>query len=263
MVQATFIKSAVWPQEYPQTFGRWEIAVAGRSNVGKSSLINALTNHRHLAKVSSTPGRTQLLNFFLINEHFVLCDLPGFGYAKVPLDMKKQWGRMMSRYFSEREPLRGLLVLLDARRDPGDWERELVALGSEYGWAVIPVVTKVDKLSRSQRKPAFEGIAAALGLEADQLFEWSAVTREGYERLWSALERVAGDKQLLPPYGLELTEEPEGPEGEGDSAEAHLSEASGAPKERVKERWRKTRPKKPVKGGQGKRAKKQSKRGGS
>lgn len=251
-MQATFLKSAVWPKEYPETYGRWEIAVAGRSNVGKSSLINVLTNHRHLAKVSSTPGRTQLLNFFLINEHFVLCDLPGFGYAKVPLEMKKQWGQMMSRYFSERQPLKGLLVLLDARREPGDWERELVALGSEFGWAIIPVVTKVDKLSKSQRKPTFETIATALGLEASQLFAWSAVNREGYEQLWAAIERIAGDRTALPPFGVSAEDHNQ----DFLISEIDQDQSSNLPKVKTKERWRKTRPKSPVKGGQGKRAKK-------
>jgi|GEM_PF-181815 len=260
-MQATFLKSAVWPKDYPETYGRWEIAVAGRSNVGKSSLINALTNHRHLAKVSSTPGRTQLLNFFLINEHFVLCDLPGFGYAKVPLEMKRQWGQMMSRYFSEREPLKGLLVLLDARREPGDWERELVALGSEYGWGIIPVVTKVDKLARSQRKPTFESIATALGLEASQLFGWSAVNREGYEELWAAIERIAGEKEGLPPFGVIPREGDEAEAGSTERVALGEEESSAPPKVRTKERWRKTRPKKPAKGGQGKRAKKNAKKG--
>ena len=199
MVQATFIKSAVWPKDYPQTTSSQgtlypELAVAGRSNVGKSSLINALTNHRHLAKVSGTPGRTQVLNFFLINEHFVLCDLPGFGYAKVPLEMKRQWGEMMERYFTTREPLRALLLLMDSRRDPGDWERSLAAMGSEFGWGIIPVVTKIDKLSRSERKPAIERIARGIGVEARQIVPCSSSSREGLEQLWATLERFAGPK---------------------------------------------------------------------
>lgn len=226
MVQATFIKSAVWPKNYPSTFGRAELAVAGRSNVGKSSLINALTQHKRLAKVSSTPGRTQVLNFFLINQHFMLCDLPGFGYAKVPLEMKRQWGEMMSRYFSEREPLRGLLVLLDARREPGEWERSMMAMGSEFGWAVLPVVTKVDKLKRSDRKPAFEQLATAIGVEPNQLLTWSAVTREGEAELWAALERVAGSKEGLPPFGVEPHEEIDEEAHEGADEERWVEESA-------------------------------------
>jgi len=210
MVKATFIKSAVWPKDYPHSSSSQgtpfpELAVAGRSNVGKSSLINALTQQRHLAKVSGTPGRTQVLNFFLINEHFVLCDLPGFGYAKVPLEMKRQWGEMMERYFTTREPLRALLLLMDSRRDPGDWERSLAEMGSRVGWGIIPVVTKIDKLSRSERKPALERIARGIGVEARQVIGCSASSREGLEQVWAALERFAGPRPgtlLLPPPPL-------------------------------------------------------------
>lgn len=186
---ATFIKSAVWPKTYPDPETYPEIAVAGRSNVGKSSLINKLTNRRQLARVSNTPGRTQLLNFFLINEHFTLCDLPGFGYAKVPLTVKKQWGQMMELYLTKREPLRALLILIDIRRTPGEWERELVTLGSRFGWGVIPIVTKADKLSRNQQKPAIKKIAKSIGLGPKQVIPCSSLNGNGIHDVWDAIQR--------------------------------------------------------------------------
>ena len=204
---ATFIKSAVWPNAYPLPEHYPEVAVAGRSNVGKSSLINALTNRKQLARVSNTPGRTQLLNFFRIDERYTLCDLPGFGYAKVPLEMKRQWGRMMELYLTTRDPLRVLLLLVDIRRTPGDWERDLVMLGSACGWGVIPVVTKADKLSRNKRKPAIKKIAAALGLNASQVIPCSSLNREGLDEVLSAIERFMQTPYVNPELSEEIEEE--------------------------------------------------------
>lgn len=189
---ATFIKSAVHQKDYPDTGGLPEIAVAGRSNVGKSSLINTLVNRRRLAKVSNTPGRTQLLNFFRVDDRFVLCDLPGYGYAKVPTAIKAQWGKMIETYLERREPLRGLLMLMDARREPGEFEHALVAWLSHHGRAVLPVVTRIDKLSPSKRKPAVAAIAKTLGLAPRQVVAWSAVTGDGLDVLWRRVVRLTG-----------------------------------------------------------------------
>ena len=152
--------------------------------------------------MSNTPGRTQLLNFFLINEQFTLCDLPGFGYAKVPLSIKKQWGQMMEIYLTRREPLRALLILMDIRRTPGDWERELVTLGSACGWGVIPIVTKADKLSRSQQKPAIQKIARSIGLSPKQLLPCSALSGEGMDEVWRAMLRYV-DTPFVPALSAE------------------------------------------------------------
>lgn len=202
---ATFVKSAVWPKAYPPPETYPEIAVAGRSNVGKSSLINCLTQRKQLARVSNTPGRTQLLNFFLINEQFTLCDLPGFGYAKVPLSIKKQWGEMMELYLTRREPLSALLILMDIRRSPGEWERELVTLGSACGWGVIPIVTKADKLSRSQQKPAIAKIAKSIGLNPKQVIPCSSLSGEGMDDVWKAMQSYVEQPYHAPVDQVELS----------------------------------------------------------
>lgn len=190
VTRVEFIKSAVHPKHYPDEGGRPEVAVAGRSNVGKSSLINKLCNRRHLAKVSRTPGRTQLLNFFRVNDAFVLCDLPGYGYAQVPDEVRAQWGPMVEKYLTGRDTLRGLLLLVDVRREPGEWESDLVAWATQHGRAVVPVVTKVDKLAPTRRGPAVAKVARALGLPASQVVAWSSVTGEGLEDLWARITRL-------------------------------------------------------------------------
>ena len=187
----SFIKSAVKPKDYPDSTLP-EIAVAGRSNVGKSSLINRFVNRRRMAKVSNTPGRTQLLNFFLVNERFVLCDLPGYGFAKVPKKIKQGWGRMVETYLSERPQIRTLLLLMDVRRVPGDWEKQLINWSSVHGYAVLPVVTKIDKLSVSKRKPAIAKVAKEIGLSPDQMVAWSALSGEGLDLLWARVNGLLG-----------------------------------------------------------------------
>ncbi|MFN3198153.1 MAG: ribosome biogenesis GTP-binding protein YihA/YsxC [Bradymonadia bacterium] len=185
----SFIKSAVKPRDFPETEHLPEIAIAGRSNVGKSSLINGVVNRRRLARVSNTPGRTQLLNFFLVNDAFTLCDLPGYGFARVPEAVKMAWGPMVEGYLEQRESLRALLLLVDVRRDPGEMEVQLTQAASLYGRAVVPVATKLDKLSASKRKPALNRVARGLGLTPKQIIGWSALTGEGLEPLWRAMMR--------------------------------------------------------------------------
>jgi GTP-binding protein len=190
VTKVEFIKSAVKAPDYPDEGDRPEIAIAGRSNVGKSSLINKICNRRHLAKVSRTPGRTQLLNFFRINDAFVLCDLPGYGYAKVPEEVRRAWGPMVERYLTQRRNLKGLLLLMDVRRDPGDWETDLIAWCTHHGRAIVPVVTKVDKLPTTRRAGAIQRIANDLGLPSKSVVGWSAETGEGLEELWARIARL-------------------------------------------------------------------------
>ena len=126
-----FIKSATKPAHYPES-DLPEIAFAGRSNVGKSSLINVLVNRKKLVRTSSTPGRTQLINFFDVNESFTLVDLPGYGFAKVPLDVKRQWGPMMETYLSSRANLQGVVLIMDIRRIPRDEDLQMLDLVENF-----------------------------------------------------------------------------------------------------------------------------------
>lgn len=186
--QVEFVKSAVWPKDYPEGLLP-EIAVAGRSNVGKSSLINKLVNRRRIARVSRTPGRTQLLNFFSVNDQFLLCDLPGYGYAKVPKAIKADWGKMIGTYLETRDELRALLLLVDIRREPGDWEADVISWCSMHGRTVIPVATKIDKVPRSKQKLRLAEVGKVLGFTPGKLIGWSSVTGEGLEKLWKAIQR--------------------------------------------------------------------------
>ncbi|MBW6512741.1 MAG: ribosome biogenesis GTP-binding protein YihA/YsxC [Desulfuromonadaceae bacterium] len=184
---AEFIKSATRPDQYPASLLA-EVAFAGRSNVGKSSLINALVNRKALVRTSNTPGRTQLINFFNINGEFTLVDLPGYGFAKVPLTVKSQWGPMMRTYLETRVNLKAVVTLFDVRRVPREEDIQLLDWLEEFGAPTIPVITKIDKISRSQRgkqiKPILE--ATNLPLEAFSLF--SAKTREGMDEIWERIE---------------------------------------------------------------------------
>ena len=150
ITSAEFIKSAVKSSQYPPA-DLPEIAFAGRSNVGKSSLINKLLNRRRLVKTSSTPGRTQLINFFSINENFTFVDLPGFGYAKVPLHIRKTWGPMVETYLSSRKTLKGVVLIMDIRRIPREGERDLINWLNHYRLASILVLTKIVKLSKTKQ----------------------------------------------------------------------------------------------------------------
>ena len=184
---ATFIKSAVKPPHYPPE-GLPEIAFAGRSNVGKSSLINTLVNRKHLVKTSSTPGRTQLLNFFNINDQAVFVDLPGYGYAKVPERVKKDWGKMIETYLTSRPTLKGVVLILDIRRNPGEEENNFIAWFQEQGIPTILILTKTDKLSKTKQKKQIQSIKNALSIDSEELICFSAKTRQGLDNVWKAIE---------------------------------------------------------------------------
>ncbi len=183
---ATFIKSAVNPSHYPPE-GLPEIAFAGRSNVGKSTLINTLVNRKHLVKTSSTPGRTQLLNFFDINERLVFVDLPGYGYAKVPDRVKKDWGRMIETYLSTRSTLKGVVMILDIRRKPREEENNFIAWFHQQGIPAVLILTKADKLSKTKQKKQIQVIKNALSVDSEELICFSAKTRLGSNHVWQAI----------------------------------------------------------------------------
>jgi len=186
-----FIKSAVKPSHYPEG-DLPEIAFAGRSNVGKSSLINVLVNRKNLVRTSSTPGRTQLINFFNVNGTFTLVDLPGYGFAKVPLAVKKEWGPMMETYFAKRANLRGVVLILDIRRIPVAEDIQMLDWLGSYGIPALLVVTKCDKVSRNERGKQADIIARKLGVAKVDLCFFSALSKDGTEEIWKRIEGLLG-----------------------------------------------------------------------
>lgn len=192
---AEFITSAVKPSQYtPPDFP--EIAFAGRSNVGKSSLINTLVNRKRLVKTSSTPGRTQLINFFLVNQAISLVDLPGYGYAKVPKAVRKKWGPMIETYLKTRVALKAVVLILDIRRTPKEEELNFIEWLKLYGNPSIIVLTKADKLSKTKQKKQKTIIADALLTAKEDLILFSAKTRLGKDAVWAAIENVTESDPL-------------------------------------------------------------------
>jgi GTP-binding protein len=188
---AEFVKSAVTPAQYPDAVLP-EIAFTGRSNVGKSSLINTLVNRKRLVKTSATPGRTQLINFFLINKMFSFVDLPGFGYAKVPASVRKKWGPMIETYLSTRKTLKGVALIMDVRRIPGIQEFNFIEWLYYYNLPGILILTKTDKLSKTKQLTQQVTIAKALSVDKDDLILFSAKSRLGKDVVWDAIEGLIG-----------------------------------------------------------------------
>ena len=188
---AEFVKSAVKPEQYPAG-DLPEIAFTGRSNVGKSSLINTLVNRKRLVKTSATPGRTQLINFFLINKTFSFVDLPGFGYAKVPASVRRKWGPMIETYLSTRKTLKGVALIMDVRRVPGVQELNFIEWLYYYNLPGILILTKADKLSKTKRLTQQVTIAKALSVDKDDLILFSAKSRLGKDVVWDAVEGLIG-----------------------------------------------------------------------
>jgi len=186
---AEFITSATKPGEYPKSEYP-EIAFAGRSNVGKSSLINVLVNRKKLVRTSCTPGRTQLINFFAVNDRFVLVDLPGYGFAKAPLSVRKQWGPMVETYLSTRSNLRAVVLILDIRRQPSDYDLQMLDWLRSFDIQPIIVVTKCDKLSKNERASQSRLIVQTLCVDKDELTFFSAISREGTDGVWRRIERL-------------------------------------------------------------------------
>jgi GTP-binding protein len=194
ILSAEFIKSATEPSHYPESLLP-EVAFVGRSNVGKSSLINALAGRKNLAKTSNTPGRTQLVNFFLINGCYIFVDLPGYGFARVPEAIRRKWGPMVETYLKERSNLRLAILIMDIRRDPAAHEMDLLQWFNLYRIPILLVLTKIDKLSKSQVRNRARKITDDLieGTGLEKHFSpilFSARTGEGRDALWSSIEAL-------------------------------------------------------------------------
>lgn len=167
-----------------------EIAFSGRSNVGKSSLLNTLVRRKSFARVSSTPGKTREINFFRVNDAFHLVDLPGYGYARVSKEARHAWRPLIEGYLRTSEHLRGVVQLIDSRHPPSDDDHRMMQFLASVGVPTIVVATKVDKLKRAERAPTLGGLAAQLGIDDDQLIPFSAHTGEGRDELAQAIVSV-------------------------------------------------------------------------
>jgi GTP-binding protein len=167
-----------------------EIAFAGRSNVGKSSLLNSLVRRKSFARVSRTPGRTREINFFRINNEFVLVDLPGYGYARISKERKLEWRPMIESYLRRTTQLRGIVLLLDIRRDPSEDDRAMLDYLAELEVPTIVALTKTDKLSRAAAAARAHQVSIALQLESDQVIPFSAHSGEGRVDLLEAIVQI-------------------------------------------------------------------------
>ena len=175
----TFLLSAWQPHQFPSDHGA-EVAFAGRSNAGKSSALNAIVGRKDLARTSKTPGRTQLINFFALDETRRLADLPGYGYAKVPEQMKQHWRELLSRYVEARESLAGLVIVMDSRRPLTDFDQQMLSWTQANGLRTHLLLTKADKLNRSEGTLTLRKVRAAVGETVTaQLF--SAVDKTGLD----------------------------------------------------------------------------------
>jgi GTP-binding protein len=172
-----------------------EVAFAGRSNVGKSSLLNALLRRRSAARVSRTPGRTREINFFRINDAFVLVDLPGYGYARVAKTRRAEWRPLIEGYLRDNPNLRGLVLLLDARREPSDDDRAMLDYLADHGTPVLVAVTKMDKFGNDAGRGRVKAIAEALELDMDQVVPVSAHTGLGRDELAEAVMELVTAKR--------------------------------------------------------------------
>ena len=190
--KARFITSAAKPEQFPpETLP--ELAVVGRSNVGKSSLINALTGQSGLARTSRTPGRTRLVNWFEVNGKFLLVDLPGYGYAEVSRDMRESWRPLIEKYLADRKTLAGVLLLIDVRRGPGDEELDFVPWLEAREVPIVVALTKADKLAKNKRMLEVTKAKKTLGLKRDP-HAVSAQTGDGLDGLWRSIAALTDRK---------------------------------------------------------------------
>ena len=168
-----------------------EIAFAGKSNVGKSSLINGLLNRKALARTSAQPGKTQTINFYHVNDAFYLVDLPGYGYAKVSVELKEKWGKLVERYLQESKQLRAVFLLIDIRHEPGANDQRMYEWIVHQGYDPIIIATKLDKINRSQVQKHLKMVRSGLGAKPEtRILPYSAITKQGREEIWDLMEEL-------------------------------------------------------------------------
>ena len=185
--KAQFMLCAAWKSQWPEN-DLPEICLAGRSNVGKSSFINTITNHSKLAKVSGTPGKTRTLNFFNINDELRLVDVPGYGYAKVNDKIKESFGDMLDTYLRERDVLKGLVLIVDYRHKPTHDDKMMYDYDKHYHIPVIVVATKEDKLKRNDLKKNEKIIKDTLGFDKNDIFlRFSSLNKVGIDEVWERI----------------------------------------------------------------------------
>jgi len=189
ITSAEFIKSALKNSDCPKE-SLPEVAFAGRSNVGKSSLINIVLNRKNLARTSSSPGRTQMLNFFRINDQIYFVDLPGYGFAKVPLGVRAKWKPMVEDYLKNRKTLKLIILLLDIRRAPNSDDATFIRWLEKFSIPFLVVLTKSDKVSRNKCSAQRKVIKEFLLLKDEELVRFSTVTREGKQEILKRIVRI-------------------------------------------------------------------------
>lgn len=171
-----------------------EIAFAGKSNVGKSSLINGIMNRKSLARTSSQPGKTQTINFYNVNEVFYLVDLPGYGYAKANQEVKAQWGKMIERYLHSSKQLRAVFLLIDIRHDPSANDKQMYQWMRHYGFDPIIIATKLDKINRSQIQKQLKAIRVGLEAQKDTIIiPYSSLSKQGREEIYDLLDSILSE----------------------------------------------------------------------
>ena len=172
----------------PET-GRPEVAFAGKSNVGKSSLINGLMNRKSLARTSAAPGKTQTINFYNVNEAIYLVDLPGYGYAKASEEIKAKWGKMIEDYLHKSKEIRCVFLLVDIRHEPGSNDKIMYKWILDHGYEPVIIATKLDKIKRSQLSARVKEIRTTLGMKSSEvLIPFSAETKQGREEIWAYID---------------------------------------------------------------------------
>lgn len=190
-MKSEFVTSAVDRSQWPDTTYP-EVVVVGRSNVGKSSFINALTGRKKLAYVGNTPGKTRLINFFLIDDSWMLVDVPGYGYAKMSQTMLQKMGDMMEEYFSKREPLSCVISLVDSRHEPTKDDKEMIDMIRNQSIPIIVVATKIDKVPKTKRVKALKTISQSLQIPMKFVYGISSTEKTGFDEVYDKMKETLG-----------------------------------------------------------------------